>query len=900
MKRLTIGILAHVDAGKTTLSEALLYETGAIRSMGRVDHGDAHLDTDDMEKARGITIFSKMARFAYGDAEYVLLDTPGHADFTAEMERTLSVLDYAILVISGIDGVQGHTRTLWKLLQNYNVPCILFINKMDVSHRGKEELLSHLQEKLADACMDFGAFYGNAPMSDRDKEHIALCSEPLLDAFLNTGDLDQKLLVEAIAKRQIFPVFFGSALKVQGVKELLRLMQDYMRQPSWGQDFAARCFKIGRDEKGNRLTYLKILGGAMHIKDNLSYTIPFAGTDSDAEEEAVEETCLEKVNQIRLYSGERYECVDRVEAGEVCVILGLSRSYAGMTLGDCAREEHAIIEPVLSYEVIPPEGCAPHVLLSYMRQLEEEDPTLRVTWQERARQVHVHLMGPVQTEVLQQQLKKRYGILVTFGAGKVRYKETIRGAVEGVGHFEPLRHYAEAHILIEELPQGSGMEYAMDCPPDVLDLNWQRLIYTHLAERTHRGVLTGSPLTDVRLTVVSGKAHKKHTEGGDFRQATYRAVRQGLRKAQSVLLEPYYRVRIEMPQQALGRVMTDMSRMYGKFDAPILENETAVLQGIAPVALMRDYGAVLAQVTGGLGQMTLALEGYFPCHNQDEVVAEIAYDPDKDLRNTCDSVFCGHGAGYLVPWYEVEDKMHMPMASYLYEKKQEASMDQVIAAAKARAEAMRQGQPQGYDGYGGLESDLEEIFVREFGEIKRRLPGAEKRVIDADKKDRMQEARESYQKAHARDKKVAIRKKYLLVDGYNVIFAWKELDEIAKTSIDGARGRLLDIMCNYQGHVGQEVIVVFDAYRVRGHVEEVVDYHNIHVVYTREAETADAYIERTTHDMADKYEVTVATSDRREQMIVIGEGASRFSARDLEKEVERVNREAMEAFKPLE
>ena len=600
------------------------------------------------------------------------------------------------------------------------MPRMAFINKMDVSHRGKEELLSHLQEKLADACMDFGAFYGNAPMSDRDKEHIALCSEPLLDAFLNTGDLDQKLLVEAIAKRQIFPVLFGSALKVQGVKELLRLMQDYMRQPSWGQDFAARCFKIGRDEKGNRLTYLKILGGAMQIKDNLSYTIPFAGTDGDTEEEGAEENCLEKVNQIRLYSGERYECVDRVEAGEVCVILGLIRSYAGMTLGDCAREEHAIIEPVLSYEVIPPEGCAPHVLLSYMRQLEEEDPTLRVTWQERARQVHVHLMGPVQTEVLQQQLKKRYGILVTFGAGKVRYKETIRGAVEGVGHFEPLRHYAEAHILIEELPQGSGMEYAMDCPPDVLDLNWQRLIYTHLAERTHRGVLTGSPLTDVRLTVVSGKAHKKHTEGGDFRQATYRAVRQGLRKAQSVLLEPYYRVRIEMPQQALGRVMTDMSRMYGKFDAPILENETAVLQGIAPVALMRDYGAVLAQVTGGLGQMTLALEGYFPCHNQDEVVAEIAYDPDKDLRNTCDSVFCGHGAGYLVPWYEVEDKMHMPMVSYLYEKKQEASMDQVIAAAKARAEAMRQGQPQGYDGYGGLESDLEEIFVREFGEIKGR------------------------------------------------------------------------------------------------------------------------------------------------------------------------------------
>lgn len=896
-KKLTIGILAHVDAGKTTLSEALLYQTGAIRSLGRVDHQDAYLDTDEMERQRGITIFSKMARFTDGDVEYVLLDTPGHADFTAEMERTLSVLDYAILLISGMDGVQGHTRTLWKLLQNYEVPCVIFVNKMDVTHQSAEELLAHLQDKLGDNCLDFRGFCGQQEMTSAEKESIALCDEKLLEVFLNTGDLVQEDLIEAIAKRKIFPVLFGSALKLQGVCELLCLMQNFMREPQAKEGFAARCFKIGRDQKGNRLTYLKILGGTLSVKDDVSYELPVMAQEDDTEEQKTE--CTEKINQIRLYSGERYECVDTIEPGEICAVMGLSQSYAGMTLGECSALEQDRIEPVLSYHVIPPEGCAPHVLLSYMRQLEEEDPTLHVTWQERDRQVHVHLMGPVQTEVLQQQLKTRYGILVTFGAGKVRYKETIRGAVEGVGHFEPLRHYAEAHILIEELPQGSGVEYAMDCSQDILDLNWQRLIYTHLTERAHRGVLTGSPLTDVRLTVVTGKAHKKHTEGGDFRQATYRAIRQGLRKAENVLLEPYYRVRIEMPLQDLGRVMTDMNRMQGKFEAPLMEGDTAILQGIAPVSLMRDYGTTLAQATGGVGQMTLALEGYFPCHNQEEVVAEMGYDPDRDTRNSCDSVFCGHGAGYVVPWYEVEDKMHMPMASYLYEKKAEPTEDEVIAAAKAKAEAMRSGKPKGYDGYGGLESDLEEIFVREFGEIKRRLPAAEKRVIDAERKERIQDARETYQKTHNKERAEKPKKKYLLVDGYNVIFAWKELDEIAKVSIDGARGRLLDIMCNYQGHIGQEVIVVFDAYRVRGHVEEIVDYHNIHVVYTREAETADAYIERTTHDMAGKYEVTVATSDRREQMIVIGEGARRFSARDLEKEVERVNREAMESFRPL-
>lgn len=875
-KKITLGILAHVDAGKTTLSEAMLYETGAIRSLGRVDHGNAFLDTDDLERQRGITIFSKMARMNYGDAEFILLDTPGHADFTAEMERVLSVLDYAVLVISGTDGVQGHTRTLWKLLDRYQIPCFLFVNKMDIGFTDRETLLAQLKEKLSDGCSDFTGLYDEEnPWTEEEKEGIALGSEELLNDFLETGELQPKLLGEAIAKRLVFPVLFGSALKMDGVQELLMCMSQWMSPAPYGEEFGARCFKIGRDAQGNRLSYLKIIGGELRVKDLIGQ---------------------EKINQIRIYSGDKYETPEQVEAGEICAVTGLDESYAGMGLGQCPPLDVELIEPVLSYQVIPPEGCADHTLLSYMRQLEEEDPTLRVIWQENDRQVHVHLMGPVQTDVLQQQLKKRFGILVTFGAGAVRYKETIKGAVEGVGHFEPLRHYAEAHILIEELPRGSGLEYAMDCPTDVLDLNWQRLIYTHLKERIHRGVLTGSPITDVRLTVVTGKAHKKHTEGGDFRQATYRAVRQGLRKAESVLLEPFYQVRLEVPSEHIGRAMTDMSRMQGQFEAPETEGEMSVLTGQAPVALMREYGAELAAYTGGRGAMSLSLAGYFPCHNPEEVIETIGYDPDRDVKNTCDSVFCGHGAGYTVPWYEVEDRMHMPFASHLYEREEEPDDAAIIAQAKARAQALKQGPEKKYDGYGGLESDLEEIFVREFGEIKRRLPSQDIRVTDYDRRKRQQQAKEAYFTSHPKPEKKRVEKKYFLVDGYNVIFAWEELNEIAKVNLDGARGRLMDIMCNYQAHIDQELILVFDAYRIKGHKEEVVDYHNIHVVYTKEAETADAYIERTTHDMAKEHQVTVATSDRLEQMIVIGAGAHRISARELEGEVERINWEAMERF----
>lgn len=875
-KKITLGILAHVDAGKTTLSEALLYKTGAIRNFGRVDRGDTLLDHDEMERQRGITIFSKTARFYYQDCEFILLDTPGHADFTAEMERALSVLDYAVLVISGTDGVQGHTKTLWKLLKKYNIPCLLFVNKMDLLFVERTTLLGDIQGRLSENCVDVsGIFCADCEMSSDEKEKVALCDETLLTCFLETGEIGEEPLKHAFSQRKLFPVFFGSALKMEGVEELLGGMHRLMEPPTYGDEFGARCYKIGRDSRGERLTYVKVTGGAIKVKDSISG---------------------QKINQIRIYSGEKYESVMLAEAGEICALTGMEETSAGMGLGNCPPLLEDVMEPVLSYRVMPPDGVRSQTVLDYMRQLEEEDPTLKVVWQEENQQVQVHLMGPVQTEVITQQIKRRFGILLTFGSGDVRYKETILGAVEGVGHFEPLRHYAEAHILIEALPCGSGVECDMDCPVDVLDLNWQRLICTHLSERVHRGVLTGSPLTDVRLTVVSGKAHKKHTEGGDFRQATYRAVRQGLRKAQNILLEPYYFVRLEVPAEFLGRAMTDMNQMHGDFEAPYMEKDIAVLTGKAPVSLLREYGSVLASYTGGRGQMSLSLAGYFPCHNQEEVVAERAYDPDRDIENTSDSVFCGRGAGYTVPWYEVEDKMHMPFASYLYEVQQAPKELYVIAQAKEKALLQRQGKQKKYDGYGGLESDLEEIFVREFGEIKRRLPSQEIRVSDYDREKKLREAREAYRENHTVKTEPAEQKKYFLVDGYNIIFAWEELNRIAQENLEGARGRLLDVMCNFQGHIGWEVIVVFDAYRIKGGQRDVSRYHNIHVVYTKEAETADAYIERITHEMAKKHRVVVVTSDRLEQMIVIGNGAQRLSAKELEEWVQQVNAESLSRY----
>lgn len=901
MKKITIGILAHVDAGKTTLSEALLYQSGTIRSLGRVDHKDAFLDTDDMERERGITIFSKMARFTYecreqgqeDTPEFILLDTPGHADFTAEMERTLAVLDYAVLVISGTDGIQGHTKTLWRLLESYDLPCFLFVNKMDISHDSPKELERSLQKELSDACVSFMSFYDREHFScEEEQEAIAMCREDLMEHFLETGALDRQRIREGIGKRDIFPVIFGSALKVEGIATLLEAFGEWMRPSPMRPEMGARCYKIGRDRQGNRLTYLKITGGSLHVRDSITYR---------------SDTCefTEKISQIRLYHGEKYETVEEVEAGEICAVLGLSASRAGMTLGACSPVEIGLIEPVLSYQVIPPQGVSTHTVLDCMRRMEEEDPALHVLWQEGLDEIHVHLMGPVQTEFLQRRIKEQYGILVTFGPGAVRYKETIRGSVEGVGHFEPLRHYAEVHLLLEELPQGSGMEAALDCSTDLLDAHWQRLIYDSLKETIHPGVLTGAPLTDMRITLLSGKAHLKHTDGGDFRQATFRALRQGLRKADNVLLEPYYQVCLEVPAEQIGRAMTDMERMHGRFEGPFPDGEMALLNGQAPVAMLRNYGVELASYTAGRGRMHVSLAGYFPCQEQETVVEQSEYDPDRDVEHPCDSVFCARGAGYIVPWYEVEEHMHLPTA-VPEEKAVEAEGEEtMIVRAKREAEARRRAaefQGTRSSGVGGMEAELEEIFRREFGEEKRRLPSQEKRIRDYDRQETIRSAREDYESTHKKTKigQGEKAKHYLLVDGYNIIHAWPSLREIAAENLDGARGRLMDILTNYCGHTGVELILVFDAYRIRGHQEEVVEYQNIHVVYTKEAETADAFIERTTHEIVGRNRVTVATSDRLEQMIVLGHGAYRMSAKELEREVERINEMAMEQYQNRE
>lgn len=898
MKKITIGILAHVDAGKTTLSEALLYQSGKIRSLGRVDHKDAFLDTDDMERERGITIFSKMARFTYecpgvdpeDTPEFILLDTPGHADFTAEMERTLAVLDYAVLVISGTDGVQGHTKTLWKLLEAYDLPCFLFVNKMDISYESPKAWERSLQKDLSDACVSFMSFYDREHFPwEEEQEAIAMCREDLMEHFLETESLDQDLVREGIFRRDIFPVLFGSALKVEGITALLEAFCEWMRPGSMRPEMGARCYKIGRDRQGNRLTYLKIVGGSLHVRDSITY-------------HSGERECTEKISQIRLYHGEKYETVEEAEAGEICAVLGLSASRAAMTLGDCPSKETGLVEPVLSYQVIPPQDVSTYTVLDCMRRIEEEDPALHVLWQEGLEEIHVHLMGPVQTEFLQRRIKEEYGILVTFGPGTVRYKETIRGSVEGVGHFEPLRHYAEVHLLLEELPQGSGMEVALDCPTDLLDSHWQRLIYDGLKETIHPGVLTGAPLTDLRITLLSGKAHLKHTDGGDFRQAAFRALRQGLRKADSVLLEPYYQVCLEVPKEQIGRAMTDLERMQGHFDGPVQEGDMALLNGQAPVAMLRNYGVELASYTAGRGRMTVSPAGYFPCQEQETVVEQSGYDPDRDVEHPCDSVFCAKGAGYIVPWYEVEEHMHLPAAVSVEKTAETEDEETMISRAKREAEARRKAAEFSgtrSSGVGGMEAELEEIFRREFGDKKRRLPSQEKKIRDYDKQEHIRDAREAYESTHrkARVEKESKEKNYLLVDGYNIIHAWPSLREIAAENLDGARGRLMDILTNYCGHTGVELILVFDAYRIQGHQEEIVDYQNIHVVYTKEAETADAFIERTTHEIAGKHKVTVATSDRLEQMIVLGQGAFRMSARELEQEVERINETAMEQYR---
>lgn len=868
-KKIVIGILAHVDAGKTTLSESLLYKTGSIRKLGRVDYKDAFLDTYDLERERGITIFSKQAIFSLGEREVTLLDTPGHVDFSAEMERTLQVLDYAILVINGADGIQGHTLTLWKLLERHEIPTFLFINKMDQVGTDKQQLLDELKKRLSQGCVDFD----KEQHEEEFLENIAVCDESLLEEYLETGEVKQEEIPKLIKERKVFPCFFGSALKVIGVEELLEGLDTYMQDSIYGEQFGAKVYKIARDAQGTRLTYCKITGGSLKVKTTLTNKKEHAGQKE-------EDIWQEKVDQIRLYSGEKFESVTEVQAGSVCALTGLSKTYPGQGLGIEAASDMPILEPVLTYQILLPEECDVTVMLKKLRQLEEEEPALHIVWKEELGEIHAQLMGEVQIDVMKILIKERFDIEVEFGVGNIVYKETIEEPVEGVGHFEPLRHYAEVHLLLEPLERGSGLVFDTICSEDDLDRNWQRLVLSHLEEKEHRGVLTGSGITDMKLTLVAGKAHQKHTEGGDFRQATYRAIRQGLKEAKSILLEPYYEFRMELPAEQIGRAMADVQKMYGMFEAPIMEEEMAILTGLAPVSTMRDYQKEFISYTRGLGRFFCSLKGYQPCHNQEEVIELIGYDSERDLENPTGSVFCSHGAGFVVPWYQVKEYMHV---------------ESPFSEQKENKESYESQKPVcSFDDWID-EDEIEEIFTRTYGAgsyRKRRVMTEKKVIAYGDEKEDTANNRKSgsYEVNKRENQKIAhTKKQYLLVDGYNIIFAWEDLNELAKTNIDAARDKLMDILCNYQGFKKCELILVFDAYKIEGHPVEVIDYHNIHVVYTKEAETADQYIEKLVHEIGRKYEVTVATSDRLEQMIILGEGAKRLSAKDLEQEVLLVN-----------
>ena len=855
-RRLNVGILAHVDAGKTTLSEGMLYLSGSIRDMGRVDHGDAFLDTYEMERERGITIFSKQAVLSWKDIELTLLDTPGHVDFSAEMERVLQVLDYAVLVISGTDGVQGHTVTLWRLLKRYNVPVFLFINKMDREGTDRNALMAELKGRLDEGCTDIEAIRENNP--DR-LESLAVCDDAMLEEYLETGSICKNTLRRTIAERKVFPCWFGSALKAEGITELLDGIREYSISPEYPEKFGAKVYKIARDPQGNRLTYLKVTGGELKVKE----LIP--GIEG-------------KVNQIRIYSGVRYELVQSAQAGMVCAVTGLEGTYPGQGMGEEKDSDIPVLEPVLTYRVELPEGCDVHTMLTNLRQLEEEEPELHIVWAGETQEIHIQLMGEVQTEVLQRLIKDRYGVLVEFREGRIIYKETIAGPVEGVGHFEPLRHYAEVHLLLEPGERGSGMQFSSECSEDILDRNWQRLILTHLEEKEHRGVLTGSVLTDVRITLVAGRAHQKHTEGGDFRQATYRAVRQGLMKAESVLLEPYYEFRMELPMENVGRAMTDIQRMNGTFEGPETENDQAVLTGSAPVSEMRGYQKEFAAYTGGFGRLFCTLKGYDVCHDAENVVGEISYDPDSDIDNTADSVFCAHGAGFIVPWYQVEEYMHVESTMKDAEEQGEGT-DRRQAARLVRAQAASRTIEL-------TREELDAIYVRTPDPVRKNVSSTPVKVSATSEDDRWRNRDTS-----ADRKKKTSGEEYLLVDGYNIIFAWDELRELSEIDLAAARGRLADILCNYQGYRKCTLILVFDAYKVEGNPGEVAKYHNIHIVYTKEAETADQYIEKTVRKISKHHSVTVATSDALEQVIILGQGARRMSAAGLKEEVELALRE---------
>lgn len=849
MNRLVIGILAHVDSGKTTLSEGMLYTAGELRRLGRVDHGDAFLDTNEIERDRGITIFSKQAVMRFKDTEFTLLDTPGHVDFSTEMERTLSVLDYAILVISGTDGVQNHTETLWRLLKRYNVPVFLFINKMDLN-ADHDAVMDELRYRFGDGCIDFGA----DRTSDEFMDSLAMCDEVIMNSFLENGSVKTADIRNAIAKRNIFPCFFGSALKTEGVKEFLEGLELYTKRAIYDDNFGAQVFKISEDEQGARLTHMKITGGTLKVKTQL------AGNKKNE--------WSEKVNQIRVYSGTKYQTIDEALPGMVCAVTGLTQTYPGEGIGCASDAKGAVLESVLTYRMELPEDIDIHTALTDLRHLEEEDPQLHIIWSEQLQEIHVQVMGEVQLEVLQRVISDRFGFDVEFTHGSIAYKETISAPVEGVGHYEPLRHYAEVHLLLEPAEKGSGMQFAVNCSEDTLDRNWQRLILTHLKEKPHIGVLTGSPITDMKITLVAGRAHQKHTEGGDFRQATYRAVRQGLKMAQSVLLEPYYEFHLEVPTENIGRAMTDIQQMGGTFSSPETYGDMTIISGRAPVSTMREYSKDVISYTSGKGRLNCILSGYEPCHNSDEVIAEIGYDSDTDLENPADSVFCSHGAGFTVKWNEVYDHMHLEGIRF-----DEGNEDD--------EETVRQ-RAENYLDMVADDNELMQIFERTYGPVTRKVSSYTVRKTATP------------QKKYGKAKPLPQGPEYLLVDGYNIIFAWDELKELAKSSLESARDRLIDILCNYRGFRQCELILVFDAYKVKGNTGSVEKIHNINVVYTKEAETADMYIEKTTHELGKKHRVRVATSDNLEQIIILGNGATRISADEFLHEVKSAEKAIME------
>lgn len=851
MENLVIGILAHVDAGKTTLSEALLYLSGKIGKLGRVDKKDAYLDTYELERARGITIFSKQAMLEIGDTQITLLDTPGHVDFSAEMERTLQVLDYAILVVSGMDGVQGHTKTLWRLLEMYDIPVFLFINKMDQAGTDQELLMKELKNQLEDGCINF-----SSEINESFYDQLAMCDEAMMEEYLESGKVGEAQIVEAINKRKVFPCYFGSALRLQGVEEFMQGIVRLARVPSYHEAFGAKIFKITRDDLGNRLTYMKVTGGSLKVKDSLS--------NGDWEE---------KVNQIRIYSGQKYEAVDQVKAGYICAVTGLSKTKPGEGLGIEKASDAPILEPVLSYQIILPEGCDEKVMIPKLRQIEEEEPELHIVWDEDLQEIQAQIMGEVQIEILQNLIRTRFGVDVSFGEGRIVYKETIANVVEGVGHFEPLRHYAEVHLLLEPGEPGSGLQFETACSEDDLGKSWKRLVLTHLEEKEHRGVLTGSNITDMKITLIAGRAHNKHTEGGDFREATYRAVRQGLKQAESVLLEPYYSFQLELPEKMVGRAMTDIEKMYGTCEISETNGAITVLTGSAPVVTMRNYQKEVTAYTKGLGRLFCNLKGYEPCHNANEVIERIGYDSERDMGNPTGSVFCAHGAGFLVDWYEVKNYMHVE--GYL-QKKEEESLEAVVINKGTYTE----------DPWIDTE-EIDRIINNTFYANQGRKSIWKRRKT----------ARDSYyEPSRYNTKPKEVKEEYLLVDGYNIVFAWPELNELADSNMDGARIRLLDALSNYQGIKRCKIIVVFDSYRVEGHAEEVVRYHNIHMVYTKEAQTADQYIEKFAHDNQRKYNITVATSDGLQQIIIRGAGCNLLSARELKIEIEEANERVKQEY----